>query len=170
MKLFSPASFLDPSLAMREIEAALNKTWAAIYNFQAGELPEAPADGVLYGRQNVAWSAVPSAAGADGQVQYNAAGAFSGAANLTVANGNPNVTAGNSYLYDGADVIHGDPANNNFYFGKAGSTSNAGSENTAIGQSALSANTTHSYNTAVGSLALPYADGDWNTCIGRSAG
>jgi hypothetical protein len=109
------------------------------------------------------------AAGTDGQVQYNAAGAFAGAANFTIMNGNPNVTAGNRYLYDGVDVIHGDTVNGSYYFGNAGATA-SGSENAGLGHNALQ-NASGGANVAIGTDAgSAITSGYQNVFIGYEGG
>jgi eukaryotic-like serine/threonine-protein kinase len=62
-------------------------------------------------------------------------------------------------------------ANGNFFAGQgAGNLATTGSENTAIGTSALSSNTTANYNTANGSQALQYnTTGSDNTAMGNFA-
>jgi hypothetical protein len=91
------------------------------------------------------------AAGANTQIQYNSSGALAGSANLTF-NGT-NLIAGADATINGVKVGRG-----------AGSIAT----NTAVGASALAANTTGSENSAFGILALAAnTTGTVNTAIGN---
>lgn len=108
---------------------------------------------IIFSMDGVVPAPPTGVAGVDGQVQYNSNGQLAGAANFMILSGNPNVAAGHSYLYDGADVMHGDSANANFYFGNAG-RSTSGSYCLAIGQNAMQSSTGGQHNIAIGDQAL----------------
>ena len=71
-------------------------------------------------------------------------------------------------------------ANNNTAFGRSALTGNGaapgvkGNDNTAVGMSALStfqgADSSHGFNTAIGSQSLRYATGDYHTAVGSYSG
>ncbi len=125
--------------------------------------------------------------GTTAHVAYDNAGTFGEASNFTISSGNPQVSAGGAYKYDGVNVIIADTANNNFYFARAGNltatgTANVGSgnhvlevlttgsQNLAIGDSALQNNTTGNTNVAIGPEALNHnTSGQNNLAIGAKA-
>ena len=94
-------------------------------------------------------------------------------AKLTVA-GDINLTAGNAYKYNGADVIIASTTLNNYFFGGAGNLTMTGDSNTANGLQALYFNTTGNNNTANGFQAgydINTAGGTGaNTVIGYNTG
>jgi hypothetical protein len=91
------------------------------------------------------------AAGANTQIQYNSSGALAGSANLT---------------FNGTNLIAGGDATINGV--KVGKGAGSVSSNTAVGASALAANTTGSENSAFGILALAAnTTGTVNTAIGN---
>jgi hypothetical protein len=113
------------------------------------------ANSSTYLRGDQTWAAVPAATpgGSTTQVQYNNAGAFGGDADFTF-NGTT-VTMANDASISGLTV---------------GKGAGAVSGNTAVGESALLANTTGTYNTATGSQALySTTAGNYNTANGRRA-
>lgn len=124
---------------------------------------------VIFSMDGVVPAPPTGVAGVDGQVQYNSSGALAGAANFTILNGNPNVTAGNKYLYDGVDIVHGDQANANFYFGNAG-PGTSGSYCIGIGKNAMRYATGGQHNIAIGDSALSFGTtGADNVAVGASA-
>lgn len=122
------------------------------------------------------WVAPPSGGGTPGSptnsVQYNNSGAFGGASNFFISGGNPNVTAGNAYLYGGAIAIQAqNPAagSDNWYFGYSGNQTGTGSRNYGIGYGTLWSVTSGTDNIAIGSNALNLVtSGGTNVAVGSN--
>lgn len=113
-------------------------------------------------------SGVPG--GSSPQVQYNNSGVFGGAANLTILSGNPNVSAGNAYMYDGSNVIRAQVSINNFWEGGSGNLTATGGNNMGTGPAALAAVTSGSGNTCVGvSAGTSITSGLSNIAMGANA-
>lgn len=103
-------------------------------------------------------------------VAYDLAGVFQEAANFTIESGNPNVTAGNKYLYDSGNAVQAIVANSNWFFGPSGNLTMTGGGNTAVGDLAFNSNTSGTRCVAIGHNALnANTDGGQNIAIGRYA-
>jgi hypothetical protein len=104
MQIFRPASFLDPSLAMREIEAEFEKLWGAVGggggisfsqisgNIAVGQMASGSnASASTYWRGDGAWAAPVGGGGTPGgantNVQFNSSSAFGGDSGFTYAGG-----------------------------------------------------------------------------------
>jgi hypothetical protein len=128
-------------------------------NLVAGELAINTTDGVLYYKdtggvvQKIASKATGVVAGTTTQVIYNNAGAYAGSANMT---------------FDGTKLtLANDASISGLTVGKG---LNAVASNTAVGVSALSANTTGQFNTGIGfEAAKLVTTGTYNTALGRQA-
>lgn len=84
--------------------------------------------------------------------------------------GSINISAGSYYKYNGANFAMADTNLNNYFSGGAGNLTMTGTQNTAMGMSALGVNTTGNYNTAMGLAALnSNTTGESNTAYGRAA-
>jgi hypothetical protein len=132
-----------------------------------------------------ATGSTPAIGGSSTQVQYNNAGALAGSANLTfngtslTLGGNPTLSAGtaNGVVYLNASkvattgsVLTFDGAQLGVNGITIGRGAGAVATNTALGASALDANTTGASNTGVGYQALlANTDGTQNTAAGRAA-
>jgi len=104
-------------------------------------------------------------------VLYDLAGVLQEAANFTIESGNPNVVAGNAYMYNGVNVITAQTAQNNFYDGGAGNLTATGSGNLGTGFNCLPALTTGGNNLCIGVAAgFSITSGAINCFIGASAG
>jgi hypothetical protein len=86
------------------------------------------------------------------------------------ANNMINVSAGNSYLYNGAVLANAITSLNNYFFGEAGNLTMSGNKNIAIGYQALSLNNTGSQNVAIGhNSSKSNVGGISNTAIGYNS-
>ena len=106
-----------------------------------------------------------------GQVLFDDSGAvLAEAANFNISGGNPNVTAGNAYLYDAVPVLYGNIALSNFFEGGAGNFTVSGVQNNGTGLNCLVNLTTGIGNLAVGtSSQLNNQTGQSNCTIGTSS-
>ena len=106
-------------------------------------------------------------------VQYDNAGAFGGAANLSITGGGlPNVPAAMAYLCNNEKAIFVVPNANgdNWFEGGAGNTTMTGYGNFGTGQNALSATTNGFQNCALGNFSLSLlTGGSQNTAFGNGA-
>lgn len=116
-----------------------------------------------------AGTALPSAP--TDSYQYNAgANTFGGSSKFTQSSGNPNVTAGNAYLYANANALIADPPNVNWHFAGAGNLTMTGTANLSMGGNALLQNTTGLQNLAFGTAAMfSNTTGGLNVAIGALA-
>ncbi len=68
--------------------------------------------------------------------------------------GDTNISSGSVYRINGAIVAQASTTLNNYFFGAAGNLTSTGSNNTGVGQLALSGNTSGAQNVAIGRQAL----------------
>ena len=123
-----------------------------------------------YLRGDGTWATVSvSPGGSTTQVQYNNAGAFGGSANFTF-NGTT-VTMANDASINGLTVGRGAGAvSTNTAVGASALAANTGAYNSAVGASALAANTSGNYNQAFGNSALLVnTTGSSNSAMGQGA-
>jgi len=120
---------------------------------------------------------VTSPGGTDTQVQFNDSGSFGGDSGLTYNKTTDVLTVAGSLSVNGITVGRGagSVSGNTAVGASALQANTTGSANTAVGASALSANTTASNNTAVGYFALYNSNRTtdidaYNTAIGYSSG
>lgn len=108
--------------------------------------------------------------GTNTHVPYNNAGVYDEAANFTISSGNPNVTAGNAYLYDGITFLQALPLLGNWFSGNSGNLTVTGITNLADGNAAMQSVTTGSNNVAIGASALQnLLSGASNFALGTSS-
>lgn len=99
-----------------------------------------------------------------------------------------NMTAGQSYKYDGASVIQANLSISNIFFGPSGNLTMTGVNNLAVGINCLVSNTTGNSNVALGNTSLrdnttgvqttalgeaalrTHISGFWNTAVGYNTG
>jgi hypothetical protein len=112
----------------------------------------------------------PIGGGTSGSVVYDNAGVIGEAANFTISGGNPNVTAGNAYLYNGVNALKMITGQSDLMLGNSGNLTMTGAYNVAAGWAALAAATTGGYNVAIGGNALGNdTTGQQNVAIGYNA-
>lgn len=132
--------------------------------------PIGPGSGSV-GSSSIVVNSTPITGGTDKHVLYDNAGAVGEAANFTIVSGNPDVTAGNAYLYAGVNAIIAIPGSDNWFFGQAGNLTLSGTGNTAFGGSALGSLTSGQNNVAMGFTALgSCTQGSNNFGLGQNAG
>lgn len=103
-------------------------------------------------------------------VAYDLAGVFQEAANFTIESGNPNVTTGNTYLYNNVNALRAVTANRDWFIGNCGNLTLSGADNLGMGDAALNNLTTGARNMAMGRAALNQAvDGVDNVAVGSFA-
>jgi hypothetical protein len=142
-------------------------------NLAVGELAINYTDGKLFYNTGSAIKVIAGvgglASGSTTQVQYNNAGALAGSANFTF-NGTT-VTMANDASISGLTVGRGAGAvSTNTAVGASALAANtSGAYNTAFGTLSLQAITTNSQNTAVGYQALKNSTGDFNTAVGKDS-
>ncbi len=115
--------------------------------------------------------------GSNTQVQFNDSDTFGGDAGLTYVKGTDTLTAGvmnvptgGAYTYNAVNVIRAQTALNNFYFANSGNLTATGTNNFALGNTALAAITTGSDNVIIGNQAGgSLTQGQHNVCIGRAS-
>ena len=69
-------------------------------------------------------------------------------------NGDINIVAGSSYLYNATSILSASTTKSNYFLGPAGNLTMTGSSNTAIGNLSLHSNTTGQFNMSLGAEAL----------------
>ncbi len=76
-----------------------NAQWVQV----SSGIPDAPSNGLIYGRQNATWVQVVSSAPGEpaGSIQFNSGGAFSGSANFTYSPANSLASLGGDFQFDG---------------------------------------------------------------------
>ena len=124
-----------------------------------------------YLRGDGTWSTIPatSPGGSNTQVQYNSSGSFAGSANFTF-NGTTVTMANDSTIHGLTVGLGGGSVSNNTAVGASALAANTnGVGNTAIGNNTLPSLSTGSYNTAVGDRALNATTGLENTGVGQAA-
>lgn len=135
----------------------------------------------------------PILGGTDKHVLYDNAGVIGEAANFTIESGEPNVTAGSTYLYAGTMAMYATLANHAWFVAGAGpgpaatvgsnifgfgagallAATSSTSDTLAVGNAALASNAAGNLNVAVGNSALTNLNGanaKANTAVGVSAG
>lgn len=113
----------------------------------------------------------PITGGTSTQVLYDLGGVVQESPNLTISSGQPQVSAGNAYLYDGVPVIAAQSSLNNYYFGGAGNFTATGSSNISIGVSSGASLTSGANNMLIGGGAgAAITTGAANACIGINSG
>jgi hypothetical protein len=152
-----------PTIASANLTTALTLTGAS---GTAGQALTSGGSGVAPTWTTI--SATPG--GSTNQVQYNSSGAFAGSANMTFSG--TALTLANDASISGLTVGKGAGAvaTNTAVGASALAANTTGATNTAVGASALAANTTASNNTAVGYQALDAnTTGADNVAVGKDA-
>jgi hypothetical protein len=106
------------------------------------------------GSSGIAIGTTPITGGTTTRVLYDLSGTVQEATNFTIIGNNPNITLGGQLLYNGAQVLQAQPAQNNMYTGGAGNLTGTGTNNFGSGSGTLTSVTTGTNNFGAGSNAL----------------